>query len=194
MTLRSLERGGDGVTIGAYLAVMAELGIERDVEGLAAAAFLTEADDSARTASGSRQGGGMARVEAPAMAVAAAAVADVPARSPGPIERAADGVVDAAAENAAVENAAAGEVMVEEVMVDGADRPVDRGGFEWLDAPGRDLHRLLGVAAPAGSAGRAPSPEVVKPKVGAEPEADAGAVEVIPDLFDAANANPAAQS
>lgn len=32
MTLRSIERGGDGVTIGAYLAVMQVLGIEKDVD------------------------------------------------------------------------------------------------------------------------------------------------------------------
>jgi transcriptional regulator with XRE-family HTH domain len=31
MTLRSLERGGDGVTMGAYLAVMQVLGIEGDL-------------------------------------------------------------------------------------------------------------------------------------------------------------------
>lgn len=37
MTLRSLERGGSGVTMGAYLAVMQVLGVEHDLNLLAAA-------------------------------------------------------------------------------------------------------------------------------------------------------------
>jgi transcriptional regulator with XRE-family HTH domain len=34
MTLRSIERGGDGVTMRAYLAVMQVLGIEKDIDQL----------------------------------------------------------------------------------------------------------------------------------------------------------------
>jgi transcriptional regulator with XRE-family HTH domain len=37
MTLRSIERGGAGVTIGAWLAVMQVLGVERDLNLLASA-------------------------------------------------------------------------------------------------------------------------------------------------------------
>ncbi len=40
MTLRSVERGGSGVTMGAYLAVMQVLGIERDLSLLGTADVL----------------------------------------------------------------------------------------------------------------------------------------------------------
>ena len=53
MTLRSLERGGSGVTIGAYLAVMQVLGIEKDLDSLGKADLvgrdLQDADLSSRS-------------------------------------------------------------------------------------------------------------------------------------------------
>jgi transcriptional regulator with XRE-family HTH domain len=48
MTLRSLERGGAGVTIGAYLAVMHSLGIEQELQTLAQADALGRALQDAR--------------------------------------------------------------------------------------------------------------------------------------------------
>ncbi|MBK8745520.1 helix-turn-helix domain-containing protein [Propionivibrio sp.] len=53
MTLRSLERGGSGVTMGAYLAVMQVLGIEKDMDLLGAADLLgRELQDARLTTQG----------------------------------------------------------------------------------------------------------------------------------------------
>lgn len=53
MTLRSLERGGAGVTMGAYLVVMQVLGIEKDLDLLGAADPLgRELQDARLTARG----------------------------------------------------------------------------------------------------------------------------------------------
>ena len=54
MTLRSLERGGSGVTMGAYLAVMQVLGIERDLD------LLGQADPLGRELQDSRLSAGRA--------------------------------------------------------------------------------------------------------------------------------------
>ena len=53
MTLRSLERGGSGVTMGAYLAVMQVLGIERDLD------LLGQADPLGRELQDSRLPAGL---------------------------------------------------------------------------------------------------------------------------------------
>lgn len=63
MTLRSLERGGAGVTMGAYLAVMQVLGIERDLDLLGAADPLGRELQDARMLT---RGKPAARLESPA--------------------------------------------------------------------------------------------------------------------------------
>lgn len=82
MTLRSLERGGAGVTIGAYLAVMQVLGIEKDLDLLGAVDPMgRELQDARLTARGKPSGRAepSASVE-PVKRRQTTAVADVTAR------------------------------------------------------------------------------------------------------------------
>lgn len=117
MTLRSLERGGDGVTMGAYLAVMAVLGIERDLDELAAAAFRSGGDEP--------QG------------VIPGASPQAPGNGPPVVPAAAD---DAPPLVAADEDPALPDHAAAPVAPGGAS---SEPGFQWLDAPARDLRRLV---------------------------------------------------
>lgn len=64
MTLRSLEAGGSGVTIGAYLAVMRVLGMEQDITKLAANDELGRQLQDARMVAGSSGRSGQSTAKA----------------------------------------------------------------------------------------------------------------------------------
>ncbi len=76
MTLRSLERGGAGVTMGAYLAVMQVLGIEKDLDLLGAADPMGRALQDARLTAHGKPSASVAQV----LRRQTTAVADVAAR------------------------------------------------------------------------------------------------------------------
>lgn len=140
MTLRSLERGNEGVAIGAYLAVMGVLGVERDLDGMAAAAFAADPEELDRAVReprprAPRRGDGIPAVSAKrrkSRTATAAAAADDPPSSGATTD---------------TPSATAAAPM--------PDWPVaGEPGFEWLDAPAKDLQRLLrfDTAADAGEA------------------------------------------
>ena len=64
MTLRSLERGGSGVTIGAYLSVMQVLGIENDLGHLGKADPQGRELQDARLPAASKRGANLAPIKA----------------------------------------------------------------------------------------------------------------------------------
>ena len=88
MTLRSLERGGSGVTMGAYLAVMQVLGIECDLD------LLGQADPLGRALQDSRLPAGRTAVAASRAGVKPQVAVDAPkkiASVPMPVKRAGRG-------------------------------------------------------------------------------------------------------
>lgn len=174
MTLRSLERGGDGVTMGAYLAVMGVLGIERDLEELAAAAFLAGGDDP---------GHGRSALEATHRQLRdeVTDAESLGAPLPNQPDDGADPVV--LAETAGRVGDASGWAVASEGSLADSD-----SGFEWLDAPARDLQILLGLGDAAERTGGTPHQGAGRDD--AKAEAEARAVETIPDLFDAASSGP----
>ena len=151
VTLRSLERGGKGVAIGGYLAVMTVLGIERDLEELAAAAFLADPDElpaTTRLQPKTRDGQDMER---PQTNTDNGSTGADP--SPAPTPQANGQEVDPTL-----------TAPTPREHADGLEPP-DQGSFDWLDAPARDLQRLFrpvdaGTAlAAGGSAPEQPSPD-----------------------------------
>ena len=132
MTLRSLERGGSGVTMGAYLAVMGVLGIERDLEALGAAAFAGVAaveDSPHRCAEG-----GAVSVSAPQ-----ATPSDDDSPNAGGV---CDGMV--AADRAMDVDIEAGAALP-------VDQVASQEPFDWLEAPAQDLQQLMRSVVAEGS-------------------------------------------
>lgn len=80
MTLRSLERGRSGVTMGAYLAVMQVLGIEKDLD------LLAQADPTGRTLQDARLS---ARRNRPARVKPSSVPNPTQSRRPAPVDAAA---------------------------------------------------------------------------------------------------------
>ena len=80
MTLRSLERGGSGVTMGAYLAVMQVLGIESDLD------MLGQADPLGRALQDSRLPAGRTAVASGKAAVTQQAVLGGPKTMDTPLD------------------------------------------------------------------------------------------------------------
>lgn len=131
MTLRSLERGGSGVTMGAYLAVMGVLGIERDLEALGAAAFAGAG--AAAVADSPQQDAGGDAVPAPG-----SAPQTVPSGDDSPNSGPASGAAAAADRATEIDTGTAVQ----------AGEAAALEPFDWLDAPAQDLQELMRSTVP----------------------------------------------